>query len=276
MLRRFVERLSRRVVLRRKWPAKYGGGHLYLSPDAMLKVWTRSAAAVDQELLQAASALVRRGDCVWDVGSNLGIFAFASAHLAGPSGEVWAIEADTWLVDLLRRSARVRTAGAPIKILAVALSRGPGIVPFNIAERGRASNFVGDGRTTAGGVRERHHMIGVSLDWLLEHAGKPSVVKIDVEGMEIEVLRGGARLLREARPRMYIEVDKARSAEATEILKAADYRFFRFNQGRLVPESAATWNTVVIPAEERSPSLCQARDPESDSAATIGLGNGFH
>lgn len=84
MIRKLVERLSRRVVLRRKWPAEYGGGHVYLSPDAMLKVWTRSAAAVDQDLLQAASALVRRGDRVWDVGSNLGIFAFASAHLAGP------------------------------------------------------------------------------------------------------------------------------------------------------------------------------------------------
>jgi hypothetical protein len=84
----------------------------------------------------------------------------------------------------------------------------------------------------------------------LEHAGKPSVVKIDVEGMEIEVLRGGARLLREARPRMYIEVDKARNTEATGILKAADYRLFRFDQGRLIPEPAITWNTVAIPAEQ--------------------------
>lgn len=58
----------------------------------------------------------------------------------------------------------MRTAGAPTKILAVALSGGPGIVQFNIAERGRASNFVGDGRTTSGGVRERQHMIGISLD----------------------------------------------------------------------------------------------------------------
>jgi hypothetical protein len=45
-------------------------------------------------------------------------------------------------------------------------------------------------------------------------------------------------------------VDKARNAEATGILKAADYCLFRFDQGRLVPEPATTWNTVAIPAEQ--------------------------
>lgn len=273
MLRRFVERLSRRVVLRRRWPAEYGGGHLYLSPDAMLKVWTRSAGSIDRELLDAASALVCRGDRVWDVGSNLGIFAFASAHLAGPSGEVLAVEADTWLVNLLRRSARIRTTGAPVRILAVALLRGPGIVQFNVAERGRASNFVGSGRVTTGGVRECQDMVGVSLDWLLRHTGKPSVVKIDVEGMEIEVLRGGTRLLREARPRMYIEVDRDRCAEATEILKAANYRLFSLCQGRLIPEVTTTWNTVAIPAEQTVQDLFQAGERVWDDPAKARQGD---
>src|ERR1051326_5432579 len=163
MLRRLVERLSRGRILRRRWPDRFGGGYVYLSPDAMLKVWTRSAGSIDEELLQAVVALVRSGNRVWDIGSNMGIFAFGAAHVAGPSGEVYAVEADTWLVSLLRRSARARNAGAPIKVLPVAMSDGPGIVQFNIAERGRASNFVGsDGRGTAGGVRERQHVIGVT------------------------------------------------------------------------------------------------------------------
>ncbi len=250
MIRRIVERLSRHVVLRRKWPAELGGGHIYVSPDALLKVWTRSASEIDRELVQSARALVKPGDRVWDVGSNLGIFTFAAAHLAGPSGEVYAIEADTWLVRLLRRSARARMSGAPVKVLPVAVARAPGIVQFNIADRGRASNFVGDGRPTAGGVRERQHMVGVSLDWLLEQTGAPHVVKIDVEGMEIDVLSGCARLLREARPRIHIEVDQWRSAEATAILREAGYRMFRLDQGKLVPETAAVWNTVAIPEEQ--------------------------
>jgi FkbM family methyltransferase len=250
VIRTLVERMSRRVVLRRRWPAEFGGGHIYLSPDAMLKVWTRAAGEVDRELLQAASALVRPGNRVWDVGSNLGIFAFAAAHVAGPSGEVFAVEADTWLVNLLRRTARVRSAGARVKILPVAASGSPCIVQFNIAERGRASNFVGDGRDTTGGIRERQHMVGVSLDWLMEQAGKPDVVKIDVEGMEIEVLRGATRVLREGRPRLYIEVDQSRNAEATRILREAGYRFFRFDRGALVPEAATVWNTVAIPDEQ--------------------------
>ena len=52
---------------------------------------------------------------LFDIGANLGLFAFAAASQAGPTGDVIAIEPDPFFVHLMVRSCR--------------LQRGPWAVP---------------------------------------------------------------------------------------------------------------------------------------------------
>ena len=65
----------------------------------------------------------------------------------------------------------------------------------------------------------------ISLDDLLDRFGPPSLVKIDVEGAEVEVLRGATRLLKEVRPVFYLEIGSEEEAECKAILSEARYRF---------------------------------------------------
>src|SRR6185436_126613 len=109
MIRSLLERLSRGRVVLRRLPPEHGGHALFVSPDAALKLWRRDLRQSDPLLLRLAAELTRPGDTVWDVGANVGLFAFGAAFAAGPSGRVVAIEADDWLAGLVRRSAR--TAG---------------------------------------------------------------------------------------------------------------------------------------------------------------------
>jgi FkbM family methyltransferase len=251
MFREIARLLSRNVVIPRRFPARFGGGRIYVSPDAVLGVLRRNLENHDPELFAVAAKLVRPGDLVWDIGANLGLFTFAAAHVAGPSGSVVAVEADAWLVTIIRRSARRRPGGAPVRVLAAAACELPGIVEFHIARHGRASSFVGDaGRGLAGGTRETHTVAAVSLDSLMAELGPPNVVKIDVEGLEGAVLRGASRLLREARPRLYIEVGSPAVDEVHRMLTAADYGIFRIAEGRLVAIERPDWNTVAVPREQ--------------------------
>src|SRR6266850_1933144 len=94
-LRRLAERLSRGVVLRRHLPSDFQRLPLYVTPEAGLRHWA-DLSSVDRHLLRMVRELVRPG-VVWDVGANVGLFAFSAAAIAGPSGLVLAIEPDVWL-----------------------------------------------------------------------------------------------------------------------------------------------------------------------------------
>src|ERR1039458_10790336 len=104
-LRRLAERLSRGVVLRRRLPRDFQRLPLFVTPEAGLRHWA-GLAGVDRHLLDMARELVKPGAVVWDVGANVGLFAFSAAAITGPSGLVVAIEPDVWLAHLMDRSSR--------------------------------------------------------------------------------------------------------------------------------------------------------------------------
>src|SRR3954453_8461315 len=172
-LRRFVEKRSRGVILKRRLPRDLGRGTLFVSPEAGgLKYWRRDLNKADPDLLAVARELVTSGAHVWDIGANVGLFAFAAAFLAGPGGSVVAVDADIDNAALLQRSAAAsdRSVNAPITILAVAITPpGQRLAKFSIAARSRASNTLeGFGNTQMGGVRETRVVPGFTLDELLD------------------------------------------------------------------------------------------------------------
>jgi FkbM family methyltransferase len=71
--------------------------------------------------MRLAAETVGPGNTVWDIGANLGLFGFAAAVAAGPSGRVLAVEPDTALAGLLRRSAAVNREHAPVDVPASGL-----------------------------------------------------------------------------------------------------------------------------------------------------------
>jgi len=227
VVRTSLERFSRDRVLRRRLPARFGRGSIYVTPDSGLRLWRRDLEAVDPRLFALVDEFVTPGMRVWDIGANVGLFLFAAAHRAGPSGEVVGVEADIELASLLRRTARELDASyAPAQVLASAVSEpGARIGSFQIAARGRSTNaLAGFGTSQMGGVRESQPVPLVTLDDLLARYGAPALVKMDIEGAEILALRGGAEVLAR-RPILHLEVTSERGAIAA-LLRSHGYRLF--------------------------------------------------
>jgi FkbM family methyltransferase len=252
VLREMIERLTRDWVVRRRLPGDFGGAPIRVTPSAGLRYLFRPIVSVDPILLGLVGEFVQRGAVVWDVGANIGLFSFAAASRAGTGGLVVALEPDVWLVQLLRRSALEQPAGsAPVQVVPAAVASKLAIRTLCLASRSRAANHLSEyGTTQTGGWREQQSVVTVTLDWLLESLLAPHIVKIDVEGAELEVLQGAKRLFETVRPVLLCEVIPVNARGVTEFLKALDYDIFDGEtaaRARL-PLSAAPWSTVAIPA----------------------------
>jgi FkbM family methyltransferase len=255
-LRRLAELSLGPLVVKRRLPRQSGGGAIVVSGRVGgLKFLLRPARLWDPELLEIAARIVRPGDTVWDVGTNVGLFSKAAAFHAGRGGRIISIEADLDAVALLNRTSRLHAADhAEMTVLPVAVGEVVGFVRFCIAARARAANFVeGFGSTQTGGVKEVRTLPCVSLDSLTAHFPLPDVVKIDVEGAELGVFNGAREVLAKARPIIYSEVSEDARVEVARLLVANGYRLWdgaRFRHGDFTEVSLAAYNTVAIPVEK--------------------------
>jgi FkbM family methyltransferase len=252
MIRRLTERMSRDWTLRRRLPAEFGRAPIFVSPSAGLRYVFRGMDAVDPVLMDLAREFVTPGAVVWDIGANIGLFAFAAASLAGADGHVVAMEPDAWLVQLLRRSARMQPGGsARVQVVPAALASSPSLRTLCLAERSRAANYLAEyGTTQTGGAREEQTIVALTLDWMAQFAPLPSVIKIDVEGAELEVLGGAGKLFESCRPVVLCEVIPDTALSVTEFFTSRGYRIFDGEAPRSErrPLSLAPWSTVAIPA----------------------------
>ena len=250
-VRSAVEDASHRIVVRRRLPRPFESARIYVSTEGGLRYLARPMAGVDPLLLRLAAEVVRPGDTVWDIGANLGLFTFAAAVLAGEEGQVLAVEADTDLVGLLRRSAAVSTSTgthAPVEVLPAAVSDELSVARFQVARRNRAtSHLAGFGSSMTGGTRSTRLVPTVTLDSLADRLPAPDVIKVDVEGAEVPVLAGGHRVL-SRQPTVICEVSKQNAEAVAEVLIRHGYTLY---DGARPPReraavSVAPFNTLAI------------------------------
>lgn len=178
--------------------------------------------------------LVVSGETVLDVGANIGYMSAVSAIATGPRGQVHAFEPHPLIADVLRRNAS-GLAGecdlAPITVHELALSDDEGaaelIVPPDFAANHGTSclgaHASGDGSTA----------LTVKVKRLENVVMTAALLKLDVEGHELSVLRGAPRLFEEGGIRDVIYEDN--DPATTAWLRDRRYEIFGLSQGTLRP-----------------------------------------
>jgi FkbM family methyltransferase len=160
---------------------------------------------------------LRPGDLFLDVGAATGAMTLPVA-LGRPQVTVIAFEPSRTARRLLADTLAMNGCADRVEVCDAAVSDAPGVVAFaemRYDESGRTpylpetSTLCYD-RLNPVSVAERYDVPVVSLDGFFAprpaDAGRVRAVKVDVEGFEVNVLRGAARLLAAARPYLAIDI----------------------------------------------------------------------
>ena len=233
MVRDALRRISRGIVLKRRLPREYGHHPMFVSPESALAYWRWDLKKVDPFLLSMARELVRKDMNVWDIGANVGLFSFAAAALGA---RVLAVEADSWLADLLRRSAHLN--GLPVRVLSAAVADTFGISELHLSTEGRASNSLA-------GSGNSHPVVTVTLDWLLGRFPVPDLLKIDIEGSECAALKGAPQLLKH-QPAIFCEVSQNHD-DVARLLSGAGYTLYAARERDRQPINRPSRDTLALP-----------------------------
>jgi len=161
------------------------------------------------ELVREAS---QPGATVLEAGAHIGYVTLQAARAVGPTGRVIAFEPNPRTLPVLRRNVEANGFADRVEIVEVALGSAPGRASFFLTPAGDESSLHRDAAP--------EDVVDVEVDTADARLGDThvDVVKIDVEGGEVEALRGMRELLRRARPVVFAECNpEALEAAGTSV-----------------------------------------------------------
>jgi len=165
--------------------------------------------------------IVREGDFVLEAGANIGAHTVWFARAVGPQGRVYAYEPQRLVFQVLCANVALNSL-ANVHAVHAGLGRAPGMIGVAEADPRRHTNF--------GGIPLGHESFQSkvrceTIDSL--ELPRLKLLKVDVEGMEAEVLAGAEQTIRRLRPLMYLENDRQQNSPALiRLVRSLGYRMW--------------------------------------------------
>jgi FkbM family methyltransferase len=188
----------------------------------------------EPDLQQAIAELVKPGMVAYDVGANIGYITLLLAQVVGAAGQVISFEALPNNVERLLNNLALNHLEGRVQVEAVAVVDHSRKVEFLVGPSGG----MGKAQGSAGRQNVQYSKIleipGLSLDEYVYQLGhpEPQIIKVDIEGGEVLALPGMARLLKEARPLILMELHGVEAAKSCwGALVQAGYQIARMAPG---------------------------------------------
>ena len=156
-------------------------------------------AIVEPDVADLLRRSVHPGSTVLNVGANTGLYVLQLARILGGIGRIVAFEPNPATADILRRHIRMNGLESLVVVEELAAGASPGSARLFDTTAGSGQSrlgaphpvFIGRGKPGAVDVR-----VVTIDDYCREHGLDPDWLVVDVEGYEMDVLRGAAETFR--------------------------------------------------------------------------------
>jgi FkbM family methyltransferase len=188
--------------------------------------------------------ILRAGDTFLDVGANIGWFTLVGSRAVGSNGKVVSFEPSSHIYSHLQQTVNIN-ALKNVKVEKLALSDENGIAILSgiSADNEGTGSIVSSTKKLEDSAKEEVKTITLDNYWHQENLGKIRLIKIDVEGAELKVLKGAQSLLKEKVCEYIIfEVNDKRlremgssSMELLSLVKSLGYDLFSIGTFQVKP-----------------------------------------
>jgi len=220
---------GRRFLRGRPWTIESGSGAGLKLEFPQNRDFIRGSS--ERPVQEALARHLRPDDVFYDIGANTGFFSLIAARFVGTAGSVYSFEPVAENAATVRRNSHLNHI-PNLKVFEVAVGRHSGNAELLLTEWDGGSTLSTSAVKTLEPVSKRTVRV-VSLDDFIraENLRQPNFVKIDVEGVEMEVLQGMSKTITERKPVLLYEVDDGnkesfdrRWKELDDYVAAFEYR----------------------------------------------------
>jgi FkbM family methyltransferase len=204
-----------------------------------------ASGLLELSVQEAMKRLLAHGDVFYDVGANIGFFALAGARHVGPSGAAYAFEPVPENAAAIRASAELN-ALANLEVIERAVGRAAGRDRLLLVEDLSWSHLERQGRHPR--TLDTVEVEVVAIDDLVADGRlrPPQLVKIDVEGTEIEVLAGMRKTIEQHRPAIVCELHETGGA-FVETMEALGYETTNLDAKQPLIDAPVSAHALALP-----------------------------
>jgi len=246
---------------RRELVVNYFLGHYSIHVDTANDVERRFlSGGYEDDTLAIVRKLVRPGDICLDIGANVGAVTIALADQVGTAGRVYSFEPGPSFQERLRSNLLLNPS-----IASVVIPDGRALSIANTKLKWQLSTTAhGTATTYENGMDSSAPVVEVEAIRIDDHPTLKSLarlnfIKLDVDGLEYEILQGGSQTLQKHRPILYYETNmwneemKLAAKNIEKLIEGWGYRIFRVDPSTFELSPAKfpdyTFNTVAIHSE---------------------------
>lgn len=224
---------------------------------AGLRIRTKGVASqyvvgiAEPEIQASLKQCLPPGGTFYDIGANIGFFSLVGSRLVGPQGKVFSFEPMPQCVAQTREHAQLNGL-SNITVFEVAVSSRSGTERLLLGRETTWNKLesTGDAPYIEGQILVQT----ITIDGLAaqEKLPPPDFIKIDVEGAEVDVLKGMAETIRTHRPVIVCQAHSTNEPLAATLAEFGYWQIVLEEPDKTLPQAATNANVLAGPPEKRA------------------------
>ncbi len=182
----------------------------------------------EQAVFELLDKVIKKGQTVYDLGANYGLYSLLMARKTGMQGSVFAFEPVPSIMENAKKNRDLNKFNQ-ITIVNKAISNYCGKTEFIIGHHEGAGHLSTAGRGAPGESLSRIEVETTTIDdFVAEGHPPPDLIKIDIEGAESAALEGGRKTITANRTKLMIELHTPeQDLRVGALLQSFGYHAFR-------------------------------------------------